>query len=251
MTAESKYPPCIFCGKGDSKPHKEDVLPKWIAREFGNDPWEIKSQTSDRTFKARNHLGLVSRAPCTQCNNGWMSKLESAAKPVIAPLMNDTPSELTPEQQLVIARWLVKTCIMHEVLNNDNPRYFRAVERKALMKHLAVPPITWVFLGRYIGDVDILTREVPMDLNIGEPENAQETYGYSATFAIKRLALQIFTVRPPKNFKKSLAFKMSRQWDRATVQIWPVLGTVNWPPPYFFDDEGFEILTDRWKTLKP
>jgi hypothetical protein len=185
-----------------------------------------------------------------------MSRLESAAKPILDPLIDGVPTELTAEQQRIVALWFLKTCIMHEALHDENPRYFRWMERRVLMKFMMFPPITWVFLGRYIGSGDILTREQPMDLDlnfgVASSANPQTTYGYSVTFAINQLALQLFTVRPPENFNTTnIGFKMSSDWHRATVQIWPVIGTVKWPPPAAFDDEGFLLLTDRWKMLKP
>jgi hypothetical protein len=249
----SKHPPCIFCGKSGSKPHdKEDVLPKWIAREFGDEVWKIQSQHSDRVFGARGHLGLVSREVCKQCNNVWMSQLESAAKPILKPMMDGIPSELTPQQQHIVALWFLKTCIMHEVLHDENPRFFSDVDRKALMGFGAISPATLVFLAHYVGNFDILTRENPMDLFFGEGEDPA-TYGYSATFAIKQLALQIFTFHTPKHLppNSTIRLRMSADWDRAVIQIWPILGNANWPPPFLFNDEGFEQFTERWKTPQP
>lgn len=246
--------PCIFCGKWDSRPSKEDVIPKWIARKFGKQNWENKSIHSNRVFTTRGTLGLFTRAPCTRCNNEWMSQLESEAKPILGPLIDGVPTELTTEQQRIVALWFLKTCIVHEALHDENPRYFRWMECRMLMKFRMFPPITWVFLGRYIGSGDILTREQPMNLELGEADtaNPQSAYGYSVTFAINQLALQIFTVRPPENFNLgNIGFKMSPDWHRATVQIWPPIGPVNWPPPAAFDDAGFELLTDRWRMLKP
>jgi hypothetical protein len=245
-------PPCIFCDNAASRHPKEDVLPKWIAREFGDEVWRIQSEHSDRVFGARNHLGLVSREVCERCNHEWMSQLESAAKPILVPMMHDIALELTPQHQHIIALWFLKTCIMHEVLHDENPRYFSVVDRKALMSFGATPPATFIFLGRYIGSFDIITRENPMDLFFRDGEDPV-MYGYSATFAIKQLALQLFTFHAPKNLPddSTIRFKMPADWDRVTIQIWPVLGNARWPPPFFFDDEGFELFANRWKTLKP
>lgn len=98
----------MFCGKlSPAKHHKEDVLPKWIAREFPG-VWRSVFGHSGPTFAKRDEFGIVSRGPCTQCNNGWMSRLEAVVKPILLPLMKGTASELTPDQQRIISTWLVQ-----------------------------------------------------------------------------------------------------------------------------------------------
>lgn len=248
-----KHRLCMFCGEASTtKHHKEDVLPKWIAREFPDDVWNISNHDASRTYQTRGELGLTTRGPCTKCNNGWMSKLESMARPVLAPLMHGTPSELTKREQYIITLWFLKTCMVHEFLQPEKAPYFRDVERKALMQSLAIPPITWLFLGRYIGERTIMTSEMAMNLTVGEEANPKTTNGYSATFAIKQLALQVFTVHRPEGVKTdTFGFKMSRQWDTATVQIWPILGLARWPQSVYFDDEGFEVLAARWLSIRP
>jgi hypothetical protein len=101
----SKFEICAFCGASGRPKHKEEVLAKWIAREYRKKGhWDIKSGQGGKAFNARGKLGLVVRAPCTHCNNGWMSRLETHVKPIIAPLFRGTPSMLTMEEQSVIAR---------------------------------------------------------------------------------------------------------------------------------------------------
>jgi hypothetical protein len=241
--------PCIFCGKHSSnKHHKEDVLPKWIAREFpGN--WRTVFGHSGRTFAKRGEIGIVSRKPCTECNNGWMSRLESAAKPILIPLMKGIATDLTPDQQKVISAWLLKTCIMVEVYDATNPDYFEARDRKALKESLAIPEQTSIFLARYVGAHEIRIHEMPVDLAFGPLENAAWSYGYSATLAIKQLAFQIFSFRAPENLRLS-AIEIPQLWSEATIQAWPIGGNVRWPPNLAMDDKAFDHFANRWGKLR-
>jgi hypothetical protein len=82
--------------------------------------------------------------------------------------------------------------------------YFTPNECQSVMTSLSVPPDTMMFLAHYRGSqADILTREVGWEAN---PETLPEAYSdmlefeaYAATFAIKHLALQIFSFRRPKH----------------------------------------------------
>jgi hypothetical protein len=246
----SKKNPCIFCGKRSSaRHHKEDVLPKWIAREFPG-TWRTVFGQSGKTFAKRGEIGIVSRLPCTECNNGWMSRLESAAKPVLIPLMKGVASDLAPEQQKIISAWLLKTCIMVEVLHDTNPDYFEAGDRKALKESLAIPAQTSVFLARYVGAHEIRIHEMPLDLAFGPLESAAWSYSYSATLAIKQLAFQIFSFRTPENHSLTVTPEIPRFWHDATIQIWPTGNSVRWPPPFALDDKAFDFFANRWANLR-
>ena len=69
---------------------REHVLPDWLT-EIGLDPEpsihhagplnRLPRQWSAKPFKT------TVKMVCASCNNGWLSQLESAVKPVIAPLI--------------------------------------------------------------------------------------------------------------------------------------------------------------------
>jgi hypothetical protein len=245
------YRTCVFCNRNDSKPGREDVLAKWIFREFPESRWEITNHETGKVFTTRGNLGLISKRPCLRCNNGWMSKLEVAVKPVLVPLMNGSASVLTPAQQLLVVRWFIKTVTAYQFLN-DRPCYFEQRERHALMKSLTVPANTMFFLAHYNGPLEIETRETPVPLLFFGPPGAERPTpieGYAATFLIKQLALQVFSVRRPKKFH--IAMNLPGGWNEATVQIWPIGGDVTWPPRFVFDDAGFDLFSNRWTTLQP
>jgi hypothetical protein len=54
------------------------------------------------------------RRICEPCNNGWMSRLEERAKPLMEPLMEGTTKleSLNEEQRQLLARWAAKTAII-------------------------------------------------------------------------------------------------------------------------------------------
>ena len=48
----------------------------------------------------------------SSCNNGWLSALEGAAKPVLAPLIRGESRRLPYDDQAVIAAWTCKTALV-------------------------------------------------------------------------------------------------------------------------------------------
>ncbi len=253
------YAPCIFCGRTDSKPHhKEDVLPKWIARQFPKRAiWEIQkvSPKTDRSYNARGHLGLVTRAPCRRCNNGWMSRLEDTAQPILIPLMNGERMELSESQQYIVARWLIKTAMVHEFLTEENIIFFQQDERESFMETSIIPLKYHISLAAYYGTQRICTRESHFrldDIIRPSPNNTASLTCYSATFAIKQLAMQIFSFRCSEKFPVDWIFlRPGATWEKPTDQIFPYRGIVEWPQPYYLDDEMFEHFAERWNPPNP
>jgi hypothetical protein len=113
---------CIFCGQpGGSREH---IVGKWILNDFGL--YSIKSRfgfgnqlptgNMDEIEAPQPLGGFYTDSVCRSCNNGWMSQLEDAVKPLLSPLLVEPwPS---PDRQLLtalfvhsatITRWLLKT----------------------------------------------------------------------------------------------------------------------------------------------
>lgn len=112
---------CLVCGPTCSLPSKEHVFAAWLLKL-------LKAKDASMTFFRRAHDG--SRVPyrnemlidsfrlpaiCAACNNGWMSRLENRAKPLIESLIcggSTTLESLDNEQRQLLARWAGKTAII-------------------------------------------------------------------------------------------------------------------------------------------
>jgi hypothetical protein len=118
-------------------------------------------------------------------------------------------------------------------------------------ERISVPTNTMFFLARYRGVQDIITREMRLLLALGRPEPEaalMDIDGYTATFAIKHLVLQVFSVRRPEEFADETINFLVPGFDGACVQIWPVEGDVN-TAPFYLDDAGFAAFVDRWSAM--
>lgn len=130
---------CIFCGSS-GKLSNEHIFPAWLQRHLS-----ISGEKLDIVFYSENpqtmrsltygrHLnGLV----CEQCNGGWMSQLEAAAKPLLIELLESkVPKTLTDTEVHTLGLWIFKTALTlhsaspYEQVIPEN-HYQLAFERKA------------------------------------------------------------------------------------------------------------------------
>lgn len=115
---------CLFCGAGGAGVlSKEHVIPQWLLKH-------LELPADDKLFQgvASSADGTLSQTPrihssfnfvqghvCEECNNGWMSQLEAAAKPILVPLIDGerTIESLAEEEAQIVGKWTCKTAYMH------------------------------------------------------------------------------------------------------------------------------------------
>jgi hypothetical protein len=113
----------VFCHNALSRgtSAEEHILPRWLQKHLGISQHDVSltltriydlAVTAQRPTHPLNRF--VAGFVCRSCNNGWMSKLEVAARPILEPLMDRTRliSDLAREELAVVARWAAKTAFM-------------------------------------------------------------------------------------------------------------------------------------------
>lgn len=105
---------------------KEHFWPDWmrslLSREVANSHIsEVRtSQFKEPPVltKRQERQGPVSskriRVVCKTCNNGWMSQLESEAKPILLSLINSGRKVLSQRETSILARWAVTKAVVGE-----------------------------------------------------------------------------------------------------------------------------------------
>jgi hypothetical protein len=183
-----------------------------------------------------------------------MAALESEVQPVMTPLLYARSKVLTVSDQQLLTRWFVKTLVMYDcAAEKMREPYFNSNERQTLAKQVLIPRDTMVFLSSYKGQYAVITRETNLPITFDYPTpsgNASSLVrGYAATFAIKHLVLQLFSVRRPSELAfANLGFDVKRIAN-TDIQIWPAKQSVNWPPPAYLTDPGFEFFAERWLNM--
>src|SRR5687767_14348064 len=106
-------------GDHEANASKEDTVPKWLQAQLAIANASVQPTLTTWTgeqLAQRIHPvdQLLTGGVCRSCNNGWMSQLESAAKPTLISLLTSarTFSSLNRAERRVISRWAQKTAFM-------------------------------------------------------------------------------------------------------------------------------------------
>lgn len=236
---------CGFCGK-PGKISNEHLWAKWLGRLLGPANMTVEIQREDKsvTWESQD-LDVQIQLPCTTCNNGWMSDLESTVEPIITPMIKPgTARALDVAHQTVLAAWMMKTAMVAEPLSPMRPHYYTPAERQFLMDRLTPPAGVRIWIGRYRGrfrchsSADHLRSPKPGGLLLP---------GYCSTFAVGHLAFQVFSYRrsrgQPEYFRVRRGF-----WSRTLLQLYPpTRGVIMlWPPRETLIHHEFLTLAHRF-----
>ena len=249
---------CFFCGRRGSL-SKEHVWPRWIQKYVDTPEPTRSSRTTgfyhegdtitiepDRITPPRQGsvLTFKVRIVCERCNNGWMSKLESQAKPILRSLISDEAAVIEAAAAATLATWAVKTAWMNEHLNSEDSPTTTVSMRAKLMRHL-LPPYSLVWLARHNGLLNLDLRRAGITvLHQDDPQGLQGNRRAQMTSIVVRpFALLVWTVDgwgvpPPRR---------PAQW----APLWPSVEGINWRAlPVVSDEEVLRAVAAHCPPLR-
>jgi hypothetical protein len=221
---------CVFCGsRADSREH---AWPVWLLTLTGGQ-YNIEWSRRDGAHVIPGpNPQLDPRVVCERrCNNGWMSRLETRAKPLLSSLYGDLSVPLDAFAQETIALWTVKTTMVLEAFRPKGEEwYFQPVDRHALRETAKIPDRTIVYVARYVGRWPLSSHGGDFGPVIN---GTHGVWGFAATLTLGCLAIHVMNRRIDKMRSKR------GPWEQTIRQVWPlVTGVVHWPPPVSFVDDG-------------
>lgn len=155
---------CIFCETRLTSANRarEHIIPKWLQEARGLTTQELSTGFGEAdTLTVERQLDMMSYLAgevCATCNNGWMSELESKCKPFLLDLIDGitTTDMLAETEQLMLAKWCVKTAIACNSATARNtridPRHARTFDRGQSLN---------------IGRCGVFTRRLPLNNRFG------------------------------------------------------------------------------------
>ena len=239
---------CLFCPNPANS--LEDAWPLWIAKQYrGNAPSQLRAERQGQSLPPWDvwQPELKVRRVCRECNNGWMSRLESQSQPTLQPLLSGQSHSLTSGEQATVALWAVKTAMVLEGLGPIDQRVYTEQERAQLRLLSVIPERTSVWLAVSVDKAVFMStktrhfNESPTD----DPSAVCTTIGLS------HLVLQVLTLRVPPDVSAATRITTSVRtgpWQDATLQVWPLSSTtILWPPSVGLDGEiGLDALGYRF-----
>jgi hypothetical protein len=213
---------------------REHVLPDWLTG-IGLDLEPSIHQAGPlnklpRQWPAKPFTTTV-KMVCATCNNGWLSELEGAARPVITPLIRGESRRLPPGDQALIAAWTCKTALVSLLISSDEARQsgYRvpASEYEALhaQRGRVEPlPFSQYWIGSYAGGRRASSIWVtPFVIEVtGAGSSPEIPSGYVMTLVLGSLLVQGVRFTQPL-----LQVELAAEWG--FLDIWPPSDTLPWP----------------------
>ncbi len=95
------------------------------AHDKSLETWRRIGDTTPKVEGTKIHHGHATtrklKYVCRKCNNGWMSIMESVAKPILEPMVLGNSITLDENAQVIIAEWLTLKMILYEHTDQNRP----------------------------------------------------------------------------------------------------------------------------------
>ena len=251
---------CPFCGQpADSKEH---VWPKWLRNYRAFTELNIGKRgerflrteyphSGDARFTRRIAAGLpnVTAEVCAECNNGWMSAMETKVCQLLDSAMRTDEligPTLGQADQTLLAAWFSKCAYAYEaaIFSEPNRAWSPALYRE--LKQTQQPPATaTIWLGKNIGlCADIALSTTPVyaislePLASHEPDQAELVGAWLSANSIVIFGLWV----SPDMQAADMAARLAAEDVSAMTRIWPPSNDAVWPTAYTSDDQALSLI---------
>lgn len=234
MTRGDTLPPrgCAFCG---GRPlTREHVWPDWVRRLVADAPamryrqrMEFESTAREKRDFMLRPFALTVKAVCAACNNGWMSRLEQAAQPLLMPGLHGRGKRLSPGAQQTLATWAFKSALVY-ALTRRSLRGVPDAHYEHLLMHGSPPQQCVVWMGAYNGPEPAFVQLAGMAISRpGELVSSESRPNvFIFTLTMGPIFLQVFASGDPQAFDVTTA----RFSDPRLRTIWPPDEPFDWTP---------------------
>jgi hypothetical protein len=242
---------CIFCGRPGVT--KEHIWADWLAPYLprGQINHERLSETAYQTHVVQeikkqsgsSQSGTV-RVVCRECNNGWMSALQNAAKPILVPLLKGERAALFKKAQNTLAAWTAMFTMVAEFQSRTPRRVaIPAAHRRHLMDTRTVPSDWKIWVGCYERQSwprVYVHNTLPVSSESGSVHQTDDGLPLpntqTTTFVVGKLYVHVLStaIRGGINRQRILMSSIAQLWPFKT-------SPVGWPRTPLTDDEAERI----------
>jgi hypothetical protein len=239
---------CIWgCGRSDF--NQEHIVGKQFAKALDL-AYPLAMQWADYWRMEHKLLEVViNDRVCTGCNGKWMKKLDDRVRAFMeASITEGEPVDISPANQLVLARWTIKVALLLMLWVHDecaqHPELLEAVRVQepgrtdepyvpvdhflSIYKRQQPPAGVLIWIGAASDEIPDFFSSVSALSRPAEP--SPERFGYYAMFALRHLIVYVVSgLQDPQDGLVGL--DPANLAPRKLVPIWPrSTGPVHWPP---------------------
>ncbi|MGJ4954948.1 hypothetical protein ACQR1H_04855 [Bradyrhizobium sp. HKCCYLRH2015] len=261
---------CIFCGAPQM--NGEHIFSRWShkflpsrsMKKYDVARVDAKPTQSDRFLIKRTgdiRDWKVQSVCETNCNNGWMRRVENLARPIMIPLIDrdallrGETTRVLPHQQKIIATWAVLKAMVAEFDAHSWATTHHS-QRKYLMKRLTPPAHGWaVWIGAYLrvswpthwGSSPFLYLSPKQEARRGANLAATFYNSHSSTQVIGSLFIHVLR-SPAHDYIET--WKFSPPDGGSIFRIWPPSDvSISWPGTIMTDRDADYVATDLYDDL--
>jgi hypothetical protein len=180
---------------------------------------------------------LTVRSVCAECNNGWMSQLETRAQPFLETMLRGNGRLYYDGGRTTLATWIVKTALI--VGSKFSPPLRREFHDDLYVKQRPKPKtVVWLAATneRYMHSTDYR----PIKIHDDDTDPPTEPNAYSAVLSVGEFACFVVSWLDGSPSLDDVA-----PFRDALVPIWPLQGAeARWPPRLRLDLDGLDALAD-------
>lgn len=260
---------CLFCGRpwtrGIVRRSKEHPLGDWIKQREENHPPEHMSYSTgvilgedlsefvhirpEITHKKAPLLTMHTRDVCEDCNNGWMSALETTARPVILQMARAAQSGLaiavSREHARDLALWAQKTALAYELTSDSDHVGTVAMGQEVRAGRPLRGSQVWAARNTRDADMGIALAQIDISATPVPQPGPPDRRALMVEIVYHHITLLILAADSPGQTWPQLS---PVKW----TLIWPAFGTAEFPPlSSVTADERTEILTHPGRWIPP
>ncbi len=191
-------------------------------------------------------IRVTAKCVCAEhCNNGWMSRLEQAARPYLEPMVFGQAVKLGEEGRRLINLWVAKTAVCSEFSLETTDRVIPSSVHQFIYEHGAPPPNTSVWVGAYSPDQDFRYWHHQSTVrHDGDWARTRPVVGnvYRITFLIGHFVFQFAGFTQELNWKIESPLEAQGISTRLCPITWPLPASLVWPPSGSFDRATLEAF---------
>jgi hypothetical protein len=219
---------CIFCG--ESPVTQEHLLGKWARRFADRDHRNVVQvleqegvlNTKERRWMARAYDRRAGVA-CQDCNNGWMSDLETKVSLLLDPPRLNGRT-LSPEAQTLLATWAVKTALTLNAAEDPRRQIIASTMARQFGQERHPLENMRVWIASFVGDDDQMLGLATNGIDLDDQQDGERGWRDVAvvTFVIGPFVFQVLVGGVPEAMMITLGPS-----DRVQ-QLWPIEQSVSW-----------------------
>jgi hypothetical protein len=250
---------CIFCGVV-GRLTKEHIWANWLKAYIPKDMVNYQAGTvtvdglgrplleRGKTVAGDPH-SLRVKCVCEACNNGWMSRLQERAKPVVLPLIKGETTTLTRRKQELASAWIAMAVICAEF--GDRSRVAVQPEDRQWLMTRRMPPATgWkIWIGRH--QRSRLIRRPHLThyaLRVVEQETGERPFRgmpffntQATTYVVGELHVHAISSAWPRcvsewRFPHPYSLRLRRIWPPRSIDV-------RWPPKASLSNEEASFIS--------